>query len=365
MGEAAAQEHGTALDDRVAEAATLLRASRNAVIAGLATDSAGAEAAYALARKIGAAVDHVAAAAALRDLEVMREAGRITTTPLQARAQADLVLLAGPGLLTAWPDLVERLSLHTPPTLWPELQRRVVVLCAGGEAPSLPGAETIEADPAELPALLATLRALAAGRTVRTDAPHGSTLRQIAEALAASRYGVVVWSAAGIDALSVAMLCGLTDDLNAKTRFAGLKLPADGNAAGVVQAAGWSTGFPVRVGFGRGAPIHDPWQFDATRMVESGEADVAVWISALTPRPPPAWRRSLPIIALVAPGTRFDTPPAVTIWVGRPGLDHDAVLYDPNLGALTAKQATAPSLAPSVADVLGRIAAAIPQEAAC
>ena len=285
MGEAAAQEHGTALDDRVAEAATLLRASRNAVIAGLATDSAGAEAAYALARKIGAAVDHVAAAAALRDLEVMREAGRITTTPLQARAQADLVVLAGPGLLTAWPDLVERLSLHTPPTLWPELQRRVVILCAGGEAPSLPGERQSRPDPAELPALLATLRALAAGRTVRTDAPHGA-LRQIAEALAASRYGVVVWSAAGIDALSVAMLCGLTDDLNAKTRFAGLKLPADGNAAGVVQAAGWSTGFPVRVGFGRGAPIHDPWQFDATRMVESGEADVAVWISALTPGRP-------------------------------------------------------------------------------
>jgi formylmethanofuran dehydrogenase subunit B len=365
MGEAAAQQHGTALDDRIAEAATLLRASNNAVITGLATDSAGAEAAYALARKIGAAVDHVAAAAALRDLEVMREAGWLTTTPLQARAQADLVLLAGPGLLTAWPDLVERLSLHTPPTLWPERHRRVVVLCPGGEAPSVPGGETFDAEPSELPALLATLRALAAGRTVRTDAPHASALRQIAEALAAARYGVVVWSAAGIDTLTVAMLCGLIDDLNAKTRFAGLKLPADGNAAGVVQAAGWSTGFPVRVGFGRGAPKHDPWRFDATRMVESGEADVAVWISSLTPRPPPTWRRNLPIIALVAPDTQFASPAAVTIWVGCPGVDHDAVLYDPNLGALAAKQATAPSPAPTVADVLRRIAAAIPQEAAC
>jgi formylmethanofuran dehydrogenase subunit B len=358
MGEHAADDPAKALDDRIAEAATLLRASRNAVIAGLATDSAGAEAAVALARQIGASLDHANATATLRDLDAVREAGWLITTPLQARAQADLVVLVGPGL---WPDLAERLSLHTPPTLWPERARRVIALCP--DRKTALGAEVIGGAPDALPTLLATLRALVAGRPVpvRLD---GSALQPIADALAAAHYGVVVWSAAQLDALTIAMLCGLIDDLNAKTRFAGLPLPAGDNAAGIAQTAGWATGFPVRIGFGRGAPRHDPWQFNATRLVESGEADVAVWIASLTPLVPP-WRRTLPMIALVAPDTRFATPPAVTISVGRPGVDHDAVLYDPSLGTLAASQATAPSPAPSVAEVLRRIAAALPEAEAC
>ena len=58
-------------------------------------------------------------AAALRDLDVMRTAGWIVTTPLQARARADLLLLVGGGLLAAWPALAERLDLAAPPSLYP------------------------------------------------------------------------------------------------------------------------------------------------------------------------------------------------------------------------------------------------------
>ena len=52
---------------------------------------------------------------------------------------------------------------------------------------------------------------------------------------------------------------------------------------GVVQTSGWMTGFPVRTSFGRGFPEHDTWRFDATRLIESGEADAALWISAYEP----------------------------------------------------------------------------------
>ena len=79
---------------------------------------------------------------------------------------------------------------------------------------------------------------------------------------------------------TIEMLFGLIDDLNAHTRFTGLPLAPGDNAAGVMQACGWMTGFPMRTGFGRGYPEHDPWRFDATRLVESGEADCALWISA-------------------------------------------------------------------------------------
>jgi formylmethanofuran dehydrogenase subunit B len=343
-----------ATDAAITRAAEILGRSRNAVIAGMATDLAGASAAVALAQRIGGVLDHMEAAAALRDLDVMRTAGWMVTTPLQARARADVVLLVGAGLADVWPDFADRLALAAAPTLVPEWPRQVIRLCPG-VGPKPPG-HTIDGPASALPAMLGLLRAFVAGRPVAAD---DAKLRACAATLASAQFGVVVWSASTLDEMSIEMACGLIDDLNARTRFAGLPLAPGGNAAGVVQAAAWATGFPPRTGFARATPEHDPWRFDATRMVETGEADAVLWISALAAEPP-AWKRRLPTVALVVAGTRFATPPEVSITVGRPGIDHDAVLYDPDLGALSWHRATAPADAPAVADVLAGITAALP-----
>ena len=50
-------------------------------------------------------VDHMHSDALLRDLAVVREAGMMVTTPNEARLRADTLLLVGPGLEEAWPDL--------------------------------------------------------------------------------------------------------------------------------------------------------------------------------------------------------------------------------------------------------------------
>jgi formylmethanofuran dehydrogenase subunit B len=166
-----------------------------------------------------------------------------------------------------------------------------------------------------------------------------------------------VWSAAALDSLAIEMLCGLVADLNAKTRFSGLPLAAGDNAVGALQACGWMTGFPVRIGFGRGYPEHDPWRFDAGRLVETGEADCVLWISAYR-AVAPKWKRAVPTIALTAQGANFSRPPRVHINVGRPGIDHDAVEYRPATGTLAGAIATTPSELPSVAHTLAQIACA-------
>jgi len=365
MAEASIGGLDAPLDRAVAAAAKILGASRCPVIAGLGSDIAGAEAAMALARRLGGAFDHMEGAAALRDLEVMREAGWIVVSPAEARALADLVLLVGPG---ATGPFIERLRLDAPPGLAPAHKRRVIRLCPGRESapPHLSEAavETIGTAAEDLPVMLGMLRARIAGRPLGPLKRQTRLLSGCAEALRAARCGVAVWSAAQLDALTIEMLCGLIDELNAKTRFAGLPLPPDDNAAGVIQSAGWLTGFPIRTGFGRGKPEHDPWRFDAARMVESGEADAALWISACSPQAP-AWRRRMPLVVLVAEGARFAAPPDVAFTVGRPGVDHDAVVFDAHRGALAAKPASAPRSAPSVAEILERIANALHAEAAC
>jgi formylmethanofuran dehydrogenase subunit B len=66
MGPAWIDGAPVALSTAITAAARLLDASRQPLIAGLGTDIAGARAAIALARRIGAAVDHMNADALLQ-----------------------------------------------------------------------------------------------------------------------------------------------------------------------------------------------------------------------------------------------------------------------------------------------------------
>jgi formylmethanofuran dehydrogenase subunit B len=354
--EASIRGRAVSLGEAVKQAASILVQSRSPVIAGMLTDAAGTEAALALAASVGAVIDHAHAAAAIRDLDVMREAGWIVTTPLQVRARADLVLLVGPGLDTAWPGYEAKLRLHEPPPLAPDKARQIVRLCPGGEGFDC-AATTIGGDVRDLPILVGALRALCAEHAVREQTPRLDELRACAEALNDARYGAVLWSARELSGLGIEMLCGLIDDLNRRSRFAGLPLAPPGNAAGVMQACAWTCGFPFRTSFARGRAEHDPWRFDAARMVADGEADAALWIAASEPLAP-AWDGSVPIIGIAAQGVDYRAIPEVEIVIGRPGVDHAAVLFDADCGALVAKAGTAGAML-SAAQVLRQIADAL------
>jgi formylmethanofuran dehydrogenase subunit B len=339
----------------VEHAAALLSRSRLPLIAGLGTDVAGARAALALAERVGGAVDHMHSTAVLRNLDAMREGGMLVTTPNEARLRCDVLLLVGPRLTEAWSDLPERLFTNP--------QRRIVWLCPGAPAKE-PHIEVIGDDPAHLPALLAVLRARVAGRPVADKAQAIKKIETLATALKQARFGVAVWSATELDPLTIDMLCGLVKDLNDKTRFTSLPLMPGDNAAAVQQVSGWKTGFPLRTGFGRGFPEHDPWRFDAVRLVDSGEADCALWIAA-TSAAAPAWRRKVPLIVLTATPDELPFPSEVRFVVGRPGVDHDAVEHLAATGTLAPLRAQKPANTPTVADVVTQIAAALPAARPC
>jgi formylmethanofuran dehydrogenase subunit B len=148
------------------------------------------------------------------------------------------------------------------------------------------------------------------------------------------------------------------------TRFSSLPLAPPDNAAGVQQVSGWLTGFPPRMGFGRGYAEHDPWRFDAVRLVESGEADCALWISSYRDAAP-EWSRKVPLIALATKSDGFAHAPEVMITVGRPGIDHDGVEHLAASGTLASVSARDPTNTLSVAQAVGKIAAAMPAERPC
>jgi len=355
------------LEDAAAAAARLLARSRQPLITGLGTDIAGARAAIALAERVGGVVEHVHSMAMLRDLDCLRETGVMLTTPGEARVRADAVLLVGDGLLEAWPALNERLlGLPARPD-GVDVTRRIIWLAPSANAANAGfggDVEVIEAGRgAALAVNLAALRARVKGRPVARAGIPLSALDPLAAALRGARFGLAVWTAARVGALELEMLNGLVRDLNETTRFSTLPLAASDNGAGVLWACGWMTGFPMRTGFGAGWPVHDPWRFDAERLVASGETDCALWVSALGASPP-AWGPAVNFIALCERRTRFAEEPDVRIAVGRPGVDHDGVLHSLDAGTLVAAAASAPSEATSAAYALARIAAHLPDAGA-
>jgi formylmethanofuran dehydrogenase subunit B len=359
MADAWIDGRAVALRVAASEAAKLLKASRLPVVAGLGTDVDGARAAIGLAEQIGGVIDHSHSRMLLRDLDVARESGMMLTTPDAVALRADTLLMVGPGLETAWPELDAVLQRRPAPQVAEGFRRRIFRLCPGSKPQESDGI-AVGRRREDLPGLLAALRAAVAGRRCRKLREQAAIDRLAAE-LRAARFGVAIWSAAELASLTIEMLCGLVNDLNATTRFSGLPLPAADNAAGVLEVCGWMSGFPMRTGFARGFPEHDSWRFETNRLVESGEADCALWISAYRAAGPD-WKRNLPTIVLTGADradAKFRRVPRVHIAVGRPGIDHDATEHFAPTGTLARRRATHPSQGISVAQAIDQIASAL------
>ena len=161
-------------------------------------------------RNCAAPIDHAASDALLRDIGVLRQAGRMVTTANDVRLRADLVLLIGQRLTRLWPDLAERLALGTPPRLSADKAPRKIFWLGGepGAAAAI-GATEIAASAEQLPQAVAALRAAVAGRKSRLGGALAKNVAELAGHLQAAHFGAFVWSAETLDALTIEALTGL------------------------------------------------------------------------------------------------------------------------------------------------------------
>lgn len=292
-----------AVETAIAAARRLLEQARLPVIAGLESDVAGIRAAVRLAEKFGGTLDHMGS---LAELNIMRSNGTLIISPHEARRICDFFLLIGSDL--------------------PELRINVPHVRLSG--PTLAGD-------------LAALRALATGRRLHASSKK---LEAICMQLQKAKFGAAIWHAGSLAEPIVEMAAGLVRDLNATTRFSSVILPS--HNTGADQVLGWLTGFPSRTSLARGIAEHDPWAFDAKRLIDSGEADLAVWIS---PSPPP-WRRKVDTIAITPSEVRLK---ATIQFIAT---DQDGEVWSAETGSFVHREAKASSDTPSVATLLGQLA---------
>jgi formylmethanofuran dehydrogenase subunit B len=337
-------------------AAAVLRASRQPLFCGMAVDMSAGRAAIHLASRIGGVVDHAHSQFQAHLNRVMQDRGMMFAMPTEARQRADVVVIAGTA--AAGSALGQDLAASIPDVRFvPDARRTVIRLHTGRNAKAdrtgIPGGSN------GLPNTFCLLSAVLNGRPLSpavTQSADGKAITRIAETLRSARFGVMVWSPRDMDAVTIELMGRVVEDLNAKTRWTTLPVHESGNAVGIDQVMGWTTGFPVRTSFGTGRPVHDAWLNDANRLAVTGEADAALWLSTIE-RDAPDLPRRLPLVAIAAPSTPFKNAPEVLIETGVPGRDHDAELYDARTMTIRHHAATAPSGNPSAASIIDALAA--------
>ncbi|MFU0506744.1 tungsten formylmethanofuran dehydrogenase [Pseudaminobacter sp. NGMCC 1.201702] len=338
----------------VEQAAELLVSSLSPVFS-LDTDVHGARAAIFLAGQVGAAYDHVGGDALARETALCTDRGGMFIAPGEVRRRADVIVLVG-ELPAAHSGFVAELATVEPDLDGdtPSARRFFVIGDASTEVPDGIEAVRLSCDGTDINGTLAALRAQCLGRPVTSPV---SNFDDFAKALADGRFPVFISCGQSLQLLALEMLQGLIADINRTKRASALHLPASESGWGSTLASVWMTGFPMRTSHARGLPEFDPWRFDVSRMLADGEADLHICVSASGDGLPEAGSGSF--IAL----TKTEEPvpgAAVTIAIGEPEVDHDAVAYSSRIGTLTAVTAKADSGLPSAAMVLRSITESLP-----
>lgn len=349
---------GALVQQAVEHAAELLAASRCPVIS-IDADIEGTRAAIALARRIGAAYDHPDQGGLARETAAFVDVGGMFVTPGEVRRRADLVVIVG-DLPPGAQDFVAGLA-QTAPDL-AETNARGFFLIADKPGQVFPPdmnvpVTSLSCEGTDLGGTVAALRAQYAGR--RVEKPVGNFDR-LAEAIGRARFTAFLCSGFGSHHLVLEMMQGLVADLNRNARASILVLPSSDAGWGSTLVSTWTTGFPLRTSFSRGFAEFDPWRWNVGRMIEEGEADLHLWITT-TPGRKPVQRKDVALIALTKTGKPV-AHAAVTISIGEPGADHDAVIFSSRTGTTTARKALASTELPSAGSILKAIAEHLPAE---
>ncbi len=321
-------------EEAYVRAASLLRQATQPLFAGLGTDVDGMRAVLWLADRTGGIVDHMHGAAMAANVATVQGHGWMTTTLSEVKNRADLLLFIGTDAVRHHPRFFERV-VWNPDSLFGlgAEERTILYLGAGldtqpGVSPGGRNPEHIRCERERLCEVVLALRALFAGATLKAKTVAGiktAVLARLIERLRGARYAVILWGAGDLDPqsadLTIEAIVDLVNDLNERTRCAGM--PLGGNDGGMTaqSVTSWQSGFPPRTSFAPGYPVHDPRRYATKRLLDAKAVDCLFWISSLGPTPPPE-APAVPTVILGLEAPRPPRSPEVFLPVATPGVDH-------------------------------------------
>ncbi|BAW79380.1 formylmethanofuran dehydrogenase subunit B [Candidatus Nitrosoglobus terrae] len=355
------------LEAAIKQIVEILDQSHLPLLSGLATDIAGIQAILALADHYGAVVDHIASKSLLSNILAFQNSSWITTTLSEVKNRLDLLMIVGSDIEASFPQFFKRYVWNTN-TLFDRdpSQRKIIYLgqLPNGQKPHQPDgypSQIINCKLEDLPEVIAALKAQIIGNLLQAKTVASITIKELtdlANQLKQARYGVITWITEQWTfphaELTVQVLGELIKAVNKTTRCSGLPL---GGLHGEITASHvctWQTGYPIRISFAPSYPDYDPYHYATQQLLDSGEADTLIWISAFDQRIIPPLT-SIPTIVLGRSGMHLMQVPEVFIPVGTPGIDHQGHIYRADNAVIMPLYKLRDSGLPSTAEILNAI----------
>ena len=325
LGENSPQVNGkpATLDQAISHAAQILKVSQKPLFSGLSTDVQGFRAIYHLATKTNGKLNHINAQSTARNMAVLQSSGWQTTTLTEVKNRADVIVCIGTDIVSHNTRFFERfiwLSRQQSDAMFTDAGKREVIYI-GENLNTKPGISpdgrqpiSIDCSQSDLPGILAVLRALIAGKNLKTQTVAGiqiTELQAIADKVKQAKYAVLAWIAKDLDfahaELTIQSITETVALLNTQTgRAAGLSLGGSDGDTSANNAHTWLSGFSLN---------NDDIDHDAI-----------VWINSFNAKKLPA-KTDYPLIVLGNSNTKFEQTPDVFIPIATPGLDCNGTLF--------------------------------------
>lgn len=353
LGEHSPQINGESatLEQAIARAASILKASKKLLFAGLSTDVQGFRAIYQLANKTNGSLKHINAQSMARNMAVLQSSGWQTTTLTEVKNRADVIVCIGTDIVAHNPRFFERfiwLTNQDADAMFTDAHKREVIYIGenlntkAGISPDGRQPTSIHCSNSDLPEILAVLRALIAGKSLKAQSVTGiplSNLTALVNQLKQAKYAVLTWIARDLDfphaELTIQSITETVALLNSQeNRAAGLSLGGSEGDTSANNANTWLSGFSLN---------DDKIEHDAMVWVNSFDAE----------KLPPKFDK--PLIILGNANTRFEQTPDVFIPIATPGLDCGGTLFRVDSAVVLPLKQVRESNLPTLSDVLRQI----------
>ena len=339
------------LQQAISQAASLLKASKNPLFAGLSTDVQGFRAIYNLAQKTKGNLAHINSQSTARNMAVLQSTGWQTTTLTEVKNRADVIVCIGSDIVSHNPRFFERfvwLNAENSDAMFTDCKSRQIIYIGeylntkAGIAPDGREPTSIDCNNANLPEILAVLRALIAGKTLKIQAVAGidiSELIAVANTLKQAKYAVLAWIAKDLDYAhaeltiqSITETVALLNDKN--SRAAGLSLGGSDGDTSANNANTWLSGYCLNN--------------------QQNAYDAVVWVNSFSPEKLPD-QTDNPLIMLGNANTQFAQIPDVFIPIATPGLDCGGTLFRVDSAVVLPLKKVRENSLPTLSDVLRKI----------
>ncbi len=340
------------LDLAVAYAAKLIKASQQPLFAGLSTDVQGFRTIYNLAQTNKGSLQHLNAQSMARNIKVLQSTGWQTTTLTEVKNHADVIVCIGSDIVSHNPRFFERF-VDIDGLFVQAKNRQIIVI---GEANNkgiiksnaLEGARILACRVDDLPSITIALRALVAGKRLKTTEIAGvklSDLQAVADKLKQAKYAVLAWVAKDLDyphaELTIQNITETVAILNLTTRAAGLALGGSDGDTSANNANTWLSGFVLNNGALNDVPI---------------EHDLMVWVNSFSAEKLPP-ETDKPLIFIGNCSSQFKRVPDVFIPIATPGLDCSGTLFRVDSSVILPLKKIRENALPTLSEVVSGIEA--------